>query len=89
MKKKKYSSNSSNSRYSCKKNYAISKKKMFFLLLITFEKSNITHLTSDVMFSGQRFAILAMFFCGGFFWVNRLCDFFVQRLRDFVCGEVA
>jgi hypothetical protein len=27
-----------------------------------FGKSNLTHLTTDVIFSGQRFAILAMFF---------------------------
>ena len=27
----------------------------------TFGKRNSTHLTTDVMFSGQRFAILAMF----------------------------
>ena len=26
-----------------------------------FIKSNLTHLTTDVMFSGQRFAIFAMF----------------------------
>ena len=30
--------------------------------LRTFGKSNLTHLTTNVMFSGQRFAILAMFF---------------------------
>ena len=29
----------------------------------TFGKSYLTHLTTDAMFSGQRFAILAMFFC--------------------------
>ena len=29
--------------------------------LSTFGKSNLTHLTTDVMFSGQHFAILAMF----------------------------
>jgi hypothetical protein len=32
-----------------------------FYFLITFGKSNLTHLTTDVMFSGQRFAIFAMF----------------------------
>ena len=30
-------------------------------ILSFFGKSNSTHLTTDVMFSGQRFAILAMF----------------------------
>ena len=43
----------------------------------------MTHLTTDVMFSGQQFAILAMFL------VDRLRDFCcVERLHDFVCGEV-
>ena len=32
------------------------------LSLSNFGKSNFTHLTTNVMFSGQRFAILAMFF---------------------------
>ena len=41
----------------------------------TFGKSHLTHFTTDAMFSGQRFAIIAMFS--------------VERLRDFVCGEVA
>ena len=36
------------------------KKKVY--LLISFAKSNLTQLTTDVMFSGQRFAIIAMFF---------------------------
>ena len=50
----------------------------FFLFLKPFQyfgKSYLTLLTTDVMFSGQHFAILAMFF--------------VERLCDFVCGEVA
>ena len=34
----------------------------YFSLLSSFGKSNLTHLTTDVMYSGQRFAILAMFF---------------------------
>ena len=34
----------------------------FFLLYQFFLKGNLTHLTTDVIFSGQRFAILAMFF---------------------------
>ena len=49
------------------------------------------YLTTDMMFSGQRFAILAMFFVERlhhFFWVERLGDFFVERLYDIVCGEV-
>ena len=33
----------------------------------TFAKSNLTHLTTNVMFSGQHFAILAMFSSVGFF----------------------
>ena len=36
----------------CKKNYFLS----------SFGKSNLIHLTNNVMFPGQRFAILAMFF---------------------------
>jgi hypothetical protein len=35
-----------------------------FYFLSTFGKSKSTHLTTDVMFSGQRFAILLMF-CHG------------------------
>ena len=34
---------------------------LFIYFLRLFGKSNFTHLTTDVMFSGQRFAILAMF----------------------------
>ena len=37
-----------------------SKQKIYFLS--TFGKSTLTHLTTDVMFSVQRFAILAMFY---------------------------
>ena len=33
----------------------------FFYFLSTFRKCNLTHLTTDVMFSGQSFVILAMF----------------------------
>ena len=36
--------------------------------LSTFRKSNLTYLTTDVMFSGQRFAILAM--CIISYWYN-------------------
>ena len=36
----------------------------FFYFLSTFGKSNLTHLTTDVMFSGQPFAMVAMFFSG-------------------------
>ena len=35
--------------------------KVFFYFLSTFWKWNLTHLTTDVMFSGRRFAIIAMF----------------------------
>ena len=38
--------------------------KKIFSVLCTLGKSNLTHLTTDVMFSGQRFVILAMFFGG-------------------------
>ena len=34
---------------------------IIFNFLSYFGKGNLTHLTTDVMFSGQRFAILAMF----------------------------
>ena len=34
---------------------------VYIYFLSTFGKSNWTYLTTDVMFSGQRFAILAMF----------------------------
>ena len=34
----------------------------FFYSLNMFGKSNLTHWTTDVMFSGQPFAILTMFF---------------------------
>ena len=46
-----------------------------------FGKSNLTHLTTDVMFSGQRFAIIAMFFIEGVAWfcVWRGCVIFVCR----------
>ena len=33
----------------------------FIYFLRNFGKGSLTHLTADVMFSGQRFAILAMF----------------------------
>ena len=35
-------------------------------LLSTFGNSNFTHLTTNVMFSGQRFAILAIFYINTF-----------------------
>ena len=41
-----------------KKSRNLSKNSIFFN---TFWKSNLTHLTTNVMFSGQHFAILAMF----------------------------
>ena len=36
----------------------------FFYFLGTIGNCNLTHLTIDEMFSGQRFAIVAMFFGG-------------------------
>ena len=35
---------------------------IYIYFLSTFGQSNLTYLTTDVMFSGQRFAILAIFF---------------------------
>ena len=46
------------------------KKNIFFLS--TFVKGNLTHLANNVIFSGQRFAILAMFY---------------GKLRFFVFGQ--
>ena len=43
-------------------------------MLSTLGNSNLTHFTTDVIFSGQRFAILAMF---------------VESMRDVLCEEVA
>ena len=37
-------------------------KKIKINFFSSFRKSNLTNLTTDVIFSGQRFAILAMFF---------------------------
>ena len=50
-------------------------KKIYFLS--TIGKSNLIHLTTDVMFSGQCFAILAMF------WWRGCKIFLVERFRDF------
>ena len=50
----------------------------FFYFLITFGKKYLTHLTTNVMFSGQRFAILARFFS---------CTFFFYKLGNQVCLE--
>ena len=49
----------------------------------SFGKSHLTHLTTKLMFSGLRFAILAIFLLRG---CIILC---VERLLDFVCGEVS
>ena len=53
----------------------------FFYFLSTFGKSNLTHLTNNVMFSGQRFAILTVFF------VRRGCMIFScpQEVAWFCC----
>ena len=42
----------------------------------TFGKSNFTHLTTNVMFLGQRFAILAMFLNGFPYLQNKLVQCF-------------
>ena len=47
------------------------KKRFYFNFLITIGKGNLTHLTSDVMLSGQRFKQC--------FLVERLRDFFLLR----------
>ena len=92
-----YSCDSGDSSDSNENNHATFPQKIlhfFFLNLIsTFGKSNLTHLTTDVMFSGQRFAILAMF-CWEVAWflfvqvaqfsLTRVCIFFLERLRDFL-----
>ena len=66
------------------------KNKIEKYLLSTFGNNNLTHLTTDVMFSGQRFAILAMFSKGCVtFFAKRLRDFFFERLHNFLCEEVA
>ena len=65
----------------------------------TFGNSNLTHLTTDVMFSGQHFAILVIFLWGGYmiflwrgsmiFLLRGCVILFVERLRDYLSGEVA
>ena len=42
-------------------------------------------------FSNEKVFLVIFFLWRGctIFLVDRLCDFFVERLRDFVCGEVA
>ena len=59
--KKKYISDSSDSM---EKNHTISPQKILqgqIFFVSTFGKSHFTHLTTNVMSSGQRFVILAMF----------------------------
>ena len=53
-------------------------------IALSFGKSNLTHLTTNVMFSGQCFAIFAMFLWRG-------CKIYLlERLHDFFCcWEVA
>ena len=55
----------------------------FFFFLSTFGKSNLTHLTANVMSSGQHFAILPMF-CWevAWFFLEILCNFFEERMHD-------
>ena len=66
VKKNNYSSDCSDSSESSEKNHAASPQKnhapfFFIYFLRNFGKGSLTHLTADVMFSGQRSAILAMF----------------------------
>ena len=66
-----------------KKARNLSLKKSFYS---TFGKRNLTHLATDVMFSGQRFAILAMFL---FKFVSSLCHILSQLLRSVaICNFV-
>ena len=52
-----------NSSDSCDNNHETSQQKNHITSFFSiFEKSILTHWTTDMMFSGQRFAILAMFF---------------------------
>ena len=56
----------------------------FFYFVSNFGKSNLTHLTTHVMFLGQRFAILAMLF-------REVAQFYHSLIRvpDFFCEKVA
>ena len=45
----------------------------------TFGKGNLAHLTTNVMSSGQRFAILAMFLCGEVAWYFSGCIIFLTH----------
>ena len=56
-------------------------KNLFLNFVSSFGKRNFTHLTTNVMFSGKRFAILAIFFKHEWFCVRR-------GIMVFVCGEV-
>ena len=53
----------------------------FIYFFSTFGKGNLTHLTTNVILSGHRFAILTMFLLRGcmILWVERLQDFYVWR----------
>ena len=73
---KKQEKNSSDICDRCGKNHATSPQKNYAtsiflkLFFITFGKSK-THLTTNVMFSGQGFAILAMILCGEIAWFKK------------------
>ena len=65
---------------------------IFVERLHDFLCEQIDKLTTDEMIDRQCLAILAMLLwkvCMVFFWVDRLSVFLVERLLDFVCGEVA
>ena len=91
-KRKKYNSDNIDSSYISEKNAQPLKKNLFFYFLCTFGKSNLKHLTTNVIFSGQRFAILTMFFSGQVAWFlfcSEVAGFCVwRRCVFFVCGEV-
>ena len=53
--------------------------------LSTFGKSDLTHLTTNVIFSGQPFAIIAMFGEEVAFFVERLRDFLLLRASMILC----
>ena len=51
---------------------------IYFFTFLVLGKCNLTHLTDDVMFSGQRFAILAMF-------IHEIgMEFFIMKIFFFI-----
>ena len=64
----------------------------FFFFPVFFGNCNLTHLTTDVMFSGPRFVILAVFLwrcCMIVFGWTGCVIFLLRRCVIFLCGEVA